>query len=168
MITRGEKTGGKNKSNELRVQASDEDTLRQEILALGGTQEDFDLLADVDSESEVEGATTNPKGKVGDDDLRKELSKLLEAAGHVVPDDLADEDVEEDADPDIENDEENNASEDDIEGSSEPEQDVSDISEDGEAPAPKKQTPEVVIPKEYAKLVSRSCAPPTALYANLR
>lgn len=125
-----------------------DDTLRQEILALGGTEEDLDLLADVDSESEVEGTASKGK-KGGDDDLRKELSKMLEAAGHVVPDDLEDEPQEsEEAEAEADED-----SEGDSEGTSEPE-DVSEVSDIEEAPHSKSKEPEPVVPKEYAKLVS--------------
>ncbi|KAJ5587631.1 uncharacterized protein N7459_003396 [Penicillium hispanicum] len=154
-----EKKGGKDKRGQPeKIQpeqkGNSDDTLRQEILELGGTEEDLDLLAGIDSESEVEGAPSKPKGKGGDDDLRKELSKMLEAAGHVVPDDLADEAEEEDAEDDIENDENEDNGND--EEHSESEQDVSDISDMDEVPAPKANSKtkesEVVVPKEYAKL----------------
>lgn len=135
VIAREEKKGGKNKNNK-------EDTLRQEILALGGAEEDFDLLAGVDSESEVEDAPSQSKNKGGEDSLRKELSMMLEAAGQVVPPDLADEEVDEGGDDEDEGEDE------DGEDSGEPED--SDVDE---APA-KPAAPEVKIPKEYAKLVS--------------
>jgi ribosome biogenesis protein MAK21 len=98
VIARDEKKVGKSKQDKFDAGAkksNSDDTLRQEILALGGTEEDLELLADVDSESEVEGTSYKPKAKGGDDDLRKELSKMLEAAGHVVPEDLAEDEVEE-------------------------------------------------------------------------
>jgi ribosome biogenesis protein MAK21 len=127
------------------------DTLREEILALGGTEEDLELLDGVDSESEVEGAPSKGK-KGGDEDLRKELSKMLEAAGHVVPDDLEDDEAEaEEEDAEAEAEEADDGSEADSEDASEPEE--SDIAE---APPvkPTKKEPEVVVPKEFAKLVS--------------
>lgn len=145
VIARDEKKEGKNKAGKSPKKGGDDETLRQEILALGGTEEDFDLLAGVDSEDEVEGV----KAKGGDDDLRKELSKMLEAAGHVVPQDVAEEDVEEEEEEspeDIEDEDMEDASDD---ADDEPE-DVSDISDVEEAP----KAPEVVIPKEYANLVS--------------
>jgi ribosome biogenesis protein MAK21 len=141
------------------------DTLREEILALGGTEEDLDLLDGVDSESEVEGAPSKGK-KGGDEDLRKELSKMLEAAGHVVPDDLEDDEAEaeeEDAEAEAEDeDEEDDIEEDDIEeaddGSEADSEDASEPEESDieEAPPvkPTKKEPEVVVPKEFAKLVS--------------
>jgi hypothetical protein len=109
---------------------------------VGGTEEDLDLLAGVDSESEVEGES----GKV-DDDLRKQLSSMLEASGHVVPEDLADDEVE-DVEEEIE-------SEDDIEDSED-----NDAESSGQnpilrnAPTPKAKQSESVVPKEYLKLVS--------------
>lgn len=155
VIARDEKKEGKNKAGKAPKKGGDDETLRQEILALGGTEEDFDLLAGVDSEDEVEGV----KAKGGDDDLRKELSKMLEAAGHVVPQDVADEDVEEEEDEDEEEEEEQEESPEDIEdedmedasddADDEPE-DISDISDVEEAP----KEPAVVVPKEYANLVS--------------
>lgn len=137
VIAREDKKKGGKKSN-------DDETLRQEILAMGGTEEDLDLLAGVDSESEVEGESGN-----GDDDLRKQLSSMLEAAGHVVPEDLADDEVEEPEEP-----EEAPESEDDIEDSEDnaessgPESDIED------APPRKTKEQEAIVPKEYAKLVS--------------
>ncbi|KAJ5098805.1 CCAAT-binding factor [Penicillium argentinense] len=164
VIAREEK-GGKNKQEKSAgsKKGASDDTLRQEIIALGGTEEDLDLLAGVDSESEVEGAASKKKG--GDDDLRKELSKMLEAAGHVVPEDLPDEEVEEEDEreeeeeaDDDEEDEEDDAAEDDIEDASD---DVDEKAEDSfeesdiedAPPAPKQREPEAHIPKEFAKLV---------------
>lgn len=174
VIARDEKKGGKNKQDRPAAaglkKGNSDDTLRQEILALGGTEEDLELLADVDSESEVEGTSTKSKAKGGDDDLRKELSKMLEAAGHVVPEDLAEDEVEEEeieeieeeaeAEDDLEEeDAQEEGSEGDSEETSEPENDVSEASDIEEAPpAPKeiKKEPEVVIPKEFAKLVCQA------------
>ncbi|KAJ5794087.1 hypothetical protein N7457_000686, partial [Penicillium paradoxum] len=133
VIAREEKKGGKKRN--------DDETLRQEILAMGGTEEDLDLLAGVDSESEVEGES----GKA-DDDLRKQLSSMLDAAGHVVPEDLADdevEDVEEAGAPE---------SDDDIEDSEDNAESSGAESDIEEAPPRKTKEQEVIVPKEYAKL----------------
>ena len=143
--------------------SSKNDKLREEILALGGTEEDLDLLDGVDSESEVEGE------KGGDDDLRKELAKMLEASGHVVPEDLNDEEAEAElaeaeAEAAAENEEEeeeeeeediaevDDGSEADSEDASEPEE--SDIEEAPPAKPIKAKEAEVIVPKEFAKLVS--------------
>lgn len=160
VIARDEKNGGKNKERKSGSSKNDADeTLRQEILALGGTEEDFDLLAGVDSESEVEDAPATSK-KGSEDALRKELSKMLHAAGQVVPQDLEDEEVDEDEEDEEEQD---NDSEEDNEHTSASEQEITDVEEELPAePAPrnsktatnKSKEPEIVVPKEYAKLVS--------------
>ncbi|OQE37688.1 hypothetical protein PENCOP_c009G00563 [Penicillium coprophilum] len=138
VIAREQNKGGMNKQEKPKAgkKSNDDETLRQEILAMGGTEEDLDLLAGVDSESEVEGES----GKV-DDDLRKQLSSMLEASGHVVPEDLADDEVE-DVEEEIESEDDIENSEDDAE-ISDPESDIE------EAPAPKF---EATVPKEYLKL----------------
>lgn len=173
VIARDEKKGGNPKQEKPGAGAkksNSDDTLRQEILALGGTEEDLELLADVDSGSEVEGTSYKPKAKGGDDDLRKELSKMLEAAGHVVPEDLAEDEVEEEEEEEEEVEEEAEAEDDleeetaqdegsegDSEETSETEDADSEDSDIEEAPAApkevKKKEPEVVVPKEFAKLV---------------
>lgn len=167
VIAREEKKGGRNKQAkpESVKKDSKDETLRQEILALGGTEDDLDLLAGVDSESEVEGAPSKGK-KGGDDDLRKELSKMLEASGHVVPDDLPDEEVEQEEDEEAEDDidenkEKDGGSDGDSQETSDLDEEVSYISDIEEAPsakgskanATKNKEAEVVVPKEYAKLV---------------
>lgn len=143
-IARVEKKSGKDQQDKPKgsKKLSSEETLRQEILAMGGTEEDLDLLAGVDSESEVEGETAK-----GDDDLRKQLASMLDAAGHVVPEDLADDEVE-DVEDEEESDEEVDAedSEDNAESSG-PESDIE------EEPAHKAK-PELALPKEFQKLVS--------------
>lgn len=162
VIAREEKQGGKAKQSKPESSKdSNNDPLRQEILALGGTEEDLDLLAGVDSESEVEGAPSKGK-KGGEDELRKELSKMLEAAGHVVPDDLEDEEAEQSEEDEEEAGDDSRVSEEGSEETSEPEDesDISDIeeappSEDSKANAIKSKESEAVVPKEYAKLVSR-------------
>ncbi|QQK46808.1 CCAAT-binding factor [Penicillium digitatum] len=108
VIAREQKNGGFTKQEKPKVgkKSNDDETLRQEILAMGGTEEDLDLLAGVDSESEVEGESGN-----ADDDLRKQLSSMLEASGHVVPEDLADDEVE-DIDEEIESEDDLQDSED--------------------------------------------------------
>ncbi|KAJ5568700.1 Ribosome biogenesis protein NOC1 [Penicillium hetheringtonii] len=147
VIAREEK-GNKNKqenSDTSKKSSGKNDTLREEIMALGGTEEDLNLLEDIDSESEVEGATSK---NGGDADLRKELSKMLEAAGHVVPEDLSDEEAEEEeeAEEDEEEADEEDA-QDEIEEDNDDESDIED-----EPPAPKPKAAEIPIPKEYAKL----------------
>lgn len=166
VIARDEKKTGKSKQDKPATGAkkkNSNDTLRQEILALGGTEEDLELLADVDSESEVEGTSSKSKAKGGDDDLRKELAEMLEAAGHVVPDDLAEDEVEDEEEAESEDaleeeDAQDEGSDGDSEETSEPENDESEDSDTEEAqPAPKetkaKKEPEVVVPKEFVKLV---------------
>jgi ribosome biogenesis protein MAK21 len=143
VIARGEKKGGKSNQENFKAprKTNEDETLRQEILAMGGTEEDLDLLAGVDSESEVEGETSK-----GDDDLRKQLASMLEASGHVVPEDLADDEVEEvEEEPESEDEMAAEESEDNAESSG-PESDIED------APADKK--PDVTVPKEFLKLVS--------------
>ncbi|CAG8315990.1 unnamed protein product [Penicillium salamii] len=106
---------------------------------MGGTEEDLDLLAGVDSESEVEGEVAQ-----GDDDLRKQLASMLDAAGHVVPEDLADDEVEDlEEEPEESEDEVDAEDSEDNAESSGPESDIED------APAPKS---ELSVPKEFQKL----------------
>ncbi|KAJ5107407.1 hypothetical protein N7456_004082, partial [Penicillium angulare] len=143
VIARDEKKDGKNKAGKSANKSADDATLRQEILALGGTEEDFNLLADVDEEEEVEGVSAEAK----DDDLRNELSKMLEAAGHVVPQDLEDEEVEEDEEEEDDEDEEEDISDEEKQSEADDVSDVSDIE-----PAPPAKTELVTIPKEYASL----------------
>ncbi|KAJ5588977.1 hypothetical protein N7537_011655, partial [Penicillium hordei] len=142
VIAREQIKGGTTKQEKPKAgkKSNDDETLRQEILAMGGTEEDLDLLAGVDSESEVEGES----GKV-DDDLRKQLSSMLEASGHVVPEDLADDEVE-DVEEEIESEDDIEDSEDNDAESSGPESDIE------EAPTPKAKQSESVVPKEYLKL----------------
>ncbi|RAL10467.1 RNA-binding ribosome biosynthesis protein MAK21 [Aspergillus homomorphus CBS 101889] len=156
---------GKSKNKE-----DSDDVLRQEILALGGTEEDLDLLAGVDSESEVEDATEKKsKSKSEEDSLRKELASMLAAAGQVVPDDIADDEVEEEeeeedvaeesGDNDEDDEDEIGEIEDDAEDD-ELEEDEEEVSEDEPpTPAPKEDkkaakqaAPENIFPKEFAKL----------------
>ncbi|KAL5339815.1 CBF/Mak21 family-domain-containing protein [Aspergillus crustosus] len=139
--------------------ANDDDTLRQEILALGGTEEDFDLLAGVDSEDEVEGADIpkKSKGQSAEEALRKELASMLAAAGQVVPDDIADEDVEEEAAEEQEDEDEEDEEEAAAESGDEPspEEDASEEEAPVQAtkPAAKEVKEETLFPKEFSKLV---------------
>lgn len=161
VIAREQNNGGMNKQEKPKggKKSNDDETLRQEIMAMGGTEEDLDLLAGVDSESEVEGES----GKV-DDDLRKQLSSMLEAAGHVVPEDLADDEVEED---EIEDDEEEVESEDDLENSEDNAESSGPESDIEEAPAPRIKDNESVVPKEYLKLVSCAAVQHRKAFANM-
>lgn len=160
VIAREEKKAGGNQ----------DDTLRQEILALGGTEEDFDLLAGVESESEVEVAPETQKkskNKSDEDSLRKELSAMLAAAGQVVPDDIEDEDeVAAASGSEGEDEEEEQEEEDDVQHSedgdqSEEEEEASSAPDARKAEPPKKEKakepgPENIFPKEFSKLVSIS------------
>lgn len=160
VISREEKEAGKKNKDEAN------DALRQEILALGGSKEDFDLIAGVDSDSEVEGQNiTSAKSKDGnsEDALRKELSKMLEGAGHIVPKDI---------EQDEEQEEDDSQGDDDEEGSDQS-QEISDVEEDipedVSPPAPSKAEKEAfkkestaknstkneteMLPKAYSKLV---------------
>lgn len=169
VISREVKDAGKKNEQE-----DENDALRQEILALGGSKEDYDLIAGVDSESEVEGqnnASVKPKGGNDEDALRKELSKMLQGAGHIVPKDIEQEEDDDDDDQD-EEDFQDEDGEEDIEGSNE-DQEISDVEEDvpedvspppaskSEKEASKKKsaakTPArnemEVLPKAYSRLV---------------
>lgn len=176
VIAQDEKKPQKSKSDK----GDTDDTLRQEILALGGTEEDFDLLAEVDSEAE----DTKPKTSQGsgDDSLRKELSGILAAAGQVVPEDLPDEQEEVEAEGDDDNNEEDAEDEEDGEDEEEQDEDEADLEDEDEAeeaeaelvdkesnadqssdeappqeakqPEAKETVPETMFPKEFSKLVS--------------
>ncbi|RHZ43572.1 RNA-binding ribosome biosynthesis protein MAK21 [Aspergillus thermomutatus] len=139
----------------------EDDTLRQEILALGGTEEDFDLLAGVDSESEVEVAQETQKkskNKSEEDSLRNELSAMLAAAGQVVPDDIEDEDEvtgasgsereEEEEEDDVQQSEDGDQSEAE-KASSAP---VAKKAEPPKKEKAKETAPENIFPKEFSKL----------------
>ncbi|KAN0067643.1 CBF/Mak21 family domain containing protein [Elaphomyces granulatus] len=70
----GKKTDGKN------------ETLRREILALGGGEEDYNMLMGVDSASELEYHAVAPaksQSQPSDGILRKELAKMLKETGKV-------------------------------------------------------------------------------------
>jgi ribosome biogenesis protein MAK21 len=161
VIAREEKKAGGNQ----------DDTLRQEILALGGTEEDFDLLAGVESESEVEVASETQKkskNKSDDDSLRKELSAMLSAAGQVVPDDIEDENEVTGASDSEGADEEEEQEEEEDDAQQSEDSDQSEEKEEAfSAPVarktelPKKEkakgpVPENIFPKEFSKLVSVS------------
>ncbi|KAL4948083.1 CBF/Mak21 family-domain-containing protein [Aspergillus filifer] len=159
VIAQDEKKGGK--SQQGKSDKVDDDVLRQEILALGGTEEDLDLIAGIDSEDEVEAAEAPKKSKgSAEDSLRKELSAMLAAAGQVVPDDLEDEEVEEEAEDE---DEEEEDEEDEGEvGEEEEEQSSPGEESPDEEPEPevkkptkkevKESVPEIIFPKEFTKL----------------
>ena len=171
VIAKEEKTSGKSKPS--KPSGEDEnDALRQEILALGGTEEDLDLVAGVGSESETEDKADAPKkhsNKSNDDSLRKELTNMLAAAGQVVPDDLEDDEEEgeeEEADGDGEEEQEEDGDDKSDEQEDDAEEEVSDADEEA-APVPSakatkesaKKEPvksEDYVPKEYSKLVRES------------
>lgn len=155
MIAREENAAGKDKASK----SNDDDTLRQEILALGGTEEDLDLIADAESEDEVADANTSKKsGKSDDDALRKELSGMLAAAGQVVPEDLKDDEVEEEEEEE-EEEEKDGDGDDESDEQEQAEEEESDAEEDAIS-EPLKETrkepvksDEFVVPKEFASLV---------------
>lgn len=128
----------------------EEDILRQEILALGGSMEDYDLLANVESDSEVEGPTSETRKKAGsnDDALRKELAQLLKGAGQfnpVIPDEEA-EDEEQQSESEDGNESDENGGEEDAPGPSK----IAAIS----AANAEVQSH---FPKEFSRLVCSSC-----------
>lgn len=148
------------KSGSAKNDQSQDDILRKEILALGGSNEDFDLLAEVASDSEVEESASGSNKKAGsnDDALRKELAQLFKDAGQFSAE-IADDQV----------DEEQSASED----GNEVEDEIESASEADGANVPSKETAnskgatEVAdkkkaalaeaqsqFPKEYSRLVS--------------
>jgi ribosome biogenesis protein MAK21 len=70
------------KDNAKPDDGDNEDPLRQEILALGGSKEDYELLAGVESGSEVEQFTisapkSKSKGSKSEDALRADISKMM-------------------------------------------------------------------------------------------
>ncbi|KAL4872813.1 hypothetical protein BDV12DRAFT_161572 [Aspergillus spectabilis] len=140
-------------------EADENDTLRQEILALGGTEEDFELLAGVESEEEVDDEDVSKKsnGRSTEDSLRKELSSMLAAAGQIVPDDIADDDVEE-----VEDEEDDEAEEEEEEEIESGDDSPEDAASEEEPPVQitkqpakkevKEAAPETIFPKEFSKL----------------
>ncbi|KAL4893992.1 CBF/Mak21 family-domain-containing protein [Aspergillus ambiguus] len=147
--------------------ADQDDVFLQEVLALGGTKEDIDLLEGIDSEAEdVADTTKKSKGKSEEDLLRKELSGMLAAAGQVVPEDA----VEDDAEEGEEEEEEEEPEDDEDDESEEESEQAGDSGEDSEdektqAASSSKQvkestkndkaskdTTESSFPKEYSKL----------------
>ncbi|KKK26064.1 hypothetical protein P175DRAFT_0453220 [Aspergillus ochraceoroseus IBT 24754] len=155
VIAREEKKKASNPKPSKGDDGDEADTLRQEILALGGTEEDFELLAGVDSEDEVEEvADTSKKSKTrsSEDSLRKELSTILAAAGQIVPDDIEDEEVEEEDEAEEEEEEEEESSAEN--DTSNDETAVQEIKQSNAKP-PKQEIPEPVFPKEFSKLTVR-------------
>lgn len=70
--------GSKASSKEDRNAAPSRAQIEEEILALGGSKEDLDLVADVASESELEG---DKPSKAPRNDLKKELMKFVQDIG---------------------------------------------------------------------------------------
>ncbi|GAB1212678.1 hypothetical protein ATERTT37_001824 [Aspergillus terreus] len=151
------------KKDKADTSAAQDDTFLQEVLALGGTKEDIDLLEGIDSDVEdVADTTQKSKGKSEEDLLRKELSSMLAAAGQVVPEDAEEEDIDEEDDEA----EEDEAEEDEDEDESEQAEDSGEDEEDEIKPAPSskqakestksdkapKDKAEISFPKEYSKL----------------
>jgi ribosome biogenesis protein MAK21 len=70
-----------------KAKQSEVDVLKREVLALGGDQADFDLIKDLDSQSEVEYRTKTPaksQDKLDESALRKELARILHDSGQAV------------------------------------------------------------------------------------
>lgn len=148
------------KGNSSKSTGDDEtDALRKEILALGGTEEDLDLVAGVGSESEVEdNADTKMKSskKSSEDALRKELSGMLAAAGQVVPDDIEDEEEEAEGEDDNKEDGDDESDEQEHGAAQELPNVEQETSPEPSKENNKKERPkreEFVVPKEYSKLV---------------
>lgn len=152
----------------------EEDILRQEILALGGSMEDYDLLANVESDSEVEGTTSETKKKAGsnDDALRKELAQLLKGAGQfnpVIPDEEAEDEEQqsesEDGNESDEDEDEEDAPEEDENETEDAAQTKRNGAQTKEVPAPSKVAAisaanaeaQSHFPKEFSRLVCSSC-----------
>ncbi|QGA17785.1 hypothetical protein EYB26_005461 [Talaromyces marneffei] len=95
------------KNGSVKNDQTQDDILRREILALGGSKEDFDLLAEVDSDSEVEESASGSNKKTGsnDDALRKELAQLLKDAGQFNPE-ISDDQVDEEQSASVDDSEE--------------------------------------------------------------
>ncbi|PLB37463.1 RNA-binding ribosome biosynthesis protein MAK21 [Aspergillus candidus] len=182
VIARDEQKGKKDAPNSGKSKSSGgdkDDTLRQEILAMGGTDEDFDLVAGIETDSEDEenaGTAKKSTNKSDEAALRKELSSMLAAAGQVVPDDIADEDEaeidedeeeedeeEEDEDEEAMDDEEEEEASEEIQEneSSADQEDTSDEEEAPPAPVVKDtknesktgKAAENIFPKEFSKLI---------------
>jgi hypothetical protein len=86
---RGHVIGGEDKDGRT-TQSKDntncgDGVLKQEILALGGDQADYDLLKDLDSESELECHNTpaRSKGQPDENVLRKDLAEIMKNSGQV-------------------------------------------------------------------------------------
>lgn len=142
---------------------SEDDILRKEILALGGSKEDFDLLENVNSDSEVEESATGQNKKAGSDEdaLKKELAKLLKDAGQYNPE-IPDDQVTDEEEPESEGEGESEGDEDEdvIENSSDDEDDGEESRESTHDNEKKKKNAaaetQSQFPKEYSRLVSFS------------
>ena len=154
------------KSGSAKNDQSQDDILRKEILALGGGKEDFDLLAEVASDSEVEESASGSNKKTGsnDDALRKELAQLLKDAGQFNPE-IADDQVEEEQSAsELGSDEEEEGEEQDDDAEVESASEADNANEPSKetakskAVADKKNTAlaetQSQFPKEYSRLVS--------------
>lgn len=100
---------GNVKDSEISKPKNDRDTLLQEILALGGTEEDLDLVADAVSDDEdLEGSGPSTSDK----DLKKELAKFVSGLGIEVQAD--EESAGEEEQPNIDWEDEEEASDEEI------------------------------------------------------
>ena len=64
----------------LKTRSDNDNDLNEEIRALGGTKEDVDLIADIASESEMEGNQSRLSKHLGNG-LEKELAQLVQQLG---------------------------------------------------------------------------------------
>lgn len=94
-----------------------DEALRAEILTLGGTEDDYKLLAGIDSEDEDEVLETKGRGKDADGKLKADIAKMMAEMGSTPApeqdadteeeEELSDEDLGEDSDDmDVDEDEE--------------------------------------------------------------
>jgi ribosome biogenesis protein MAK21 len=72
----------KDKGQEKATKPAPEAKLRQEVLELGGTEDDFALVAEITSDSEVEGPTTSGvKGTKASKGLEKDVASFMQKLG---------------------------------------------------------------------------------------
>jgi ribosome biogenesis protein MAK21 len=78
-----DQAGSKKKSaKEPKASAADDRaTLLQEILAMGGTEDDLDLVADALSDEEEEQSNDKTSTKISEKDLKKELAQFVAGLG---------------------------------------------------------------------------------------
>jgi ribosome biogenesis protein MAK21 len=159
-VQKGENLQKTNPQDEDDEAGDEDDVLRKEILALGGSKEDFDLLAGVVSDSEAEdSAQTKPA--LNEDALRKELAKLLKGSDQYqaeIPDDQVSEEEEEEASDEELSRESDEEEDNEVESEAEEANGSSPDVDSAAGNASKKSIVEPQpnpFPKEYSQLVSR-------------